>query len=262
MSSEIYQLVAIDQTGKEQVIELNNDNKNDKGLLSFIDSGTTYMENEQALIHYLMRQGKLDNPNVKFAIKYNNRGVRYLPVIYNDPEFRYVSLNADDEIKLKHYASYLINKIDFVFCNSDFYSNILILNNEIFSEISNGNYLDKHFLNKLRKYYEAYGIIKEEFSCKEDYKKDLADGLKTYKTIRTLYIFYKIHLSSKLNNKNILESNVYDIPKELKYIISEEIKEAKEIPQEIQKAYDVDGMDGVWGIKDAEDIVDKGFNFK
>lgn len=262
MSGELYQLVAIDETGKEQVIKLNNDNKNDKGLLSFIDSGTTYMENEQALIEHLIKQGKLDNPNVKFVIKYTNRGIKYLPVIFNDPEFRFVSLNAEDKTKLKHYASYLINKIDFIFCNSDFYSNILILNSEIFSEISNGNYLDKHFLNKLRKYYEAYGIIKEEFSCKEDYKKELADGLKTYKSIRTLYIFYKIHLSSKLNNKNILESNEYDIPPKLKYVIFEEFQENKEIPEEIQKAYDRDNMDGVWAIADAEDIVDKGYKFK
>jgi len=262
MSGELYQLVAIDETGKEQVIKLNNDNKNDKGLLSFIDSGTTYMENEQALIDYLMKQGKLDNPNVKFAIKYNNRGVRYLPVIYNDPEFRFVSLNAEDKTKLKHYAKYLIDKIDFYLCNSDLYANILTLNDEIFSEISNGNYLDKHFLNKLRKYYEAYGITKEDFSYKEMFKKDLADGIKTYKTIRTLYIFYKIHLNSKLDNKSLLESNNYDIPQQLKYILPEEIQKDVEIPEEIQKAYNDDGMDGVWRIKDIDDIGDKGYKFR
>ena len=262
MSGELYQLIAIDETGKEQVIELNNDNKNNKGLLSFIDSGTTYMENEQALIDYLMKQGKLDNQNVKFAIKYKNSGVRYLPIIYNDPEFRFVSLNAEDKTKLKHYAKYLIDKLDFYLSNSDLYDNILTLNDEIFSEISNGNYLDKHFLNKLRKYYETYGVAKEDFSYKEMFKKDLADGIKSYKIIRTLYIFYKIHLNSKLNNKSVLESNNYDIPQQLKYILPEEIHKDVEIPEEIQKAHDDGGMDYVWGIADTEDVVDKGYNFR
>lgn len=262
MSGELYQLVAIDQNGKEQIIKLNNDNKNDKGLLSFIDSGITYMQNEKTLIDYLIAQGKLANQNVRFAIKYNNRGVRYLPVIFNDPEFRYVSLNAQDEIKLKRYARYLIEKIDFELCNSNLYSNILELNHEIVSQISNGNYLDKHFLDKLRRYYDAYGIIREDFSYKEKFKKDLADSLKKYKTIRTLYIFYKIHLSSKLNNKSVIENNEYDIPAELKYITSEEDNMTQEIPQELQKAYDNYGMDGVWAVADSEEIITNGYKFK
>ena len=263
MSGELYQLVAINEQGVEQVIELKNDNKNNKGFLSFIDSGTTLMENERMLIDYLIKQGKIDNPNVTFAIKYNNRGIKYLPVVYNNPELRFLSLNAKDEKILKAYARYLIEKIDNEICNSDFYQNILALNDEIFQQISNGNYLDKHFLEKLRRFYEPFGLLKEGVSEKEHYKKELCDSLKTYKTIRTLYLFYKIHLSCKLNNQSIEDNHEYDIPEVLKYLIPEESKESvNDIPQELQKAYDQGGMDAVWAIADSEEIIGKGYKFK
>ena len=54
MVGELYQLVAIDKEGHEQVIKLNNENKNSKGFLFYIDSGTTYMKNHQSLVDYLM----------------------------------------------------------------------------------------------------------------------------------------------------------------------------------------------------------------
>ena len=31
------------------------------------------------------------------------------------------------------------------------------------------------------------------------------------------------------------------------------------IPEELQKAFDANGMDGVWAIADAEDVVDNGY---
>ena len=43
---ELYQLVAI-SNGIEYVVELKNDNKNNRGSLELIDSGTTRFQNER-----------------------------------------------------------------------------------------------------------------------------------------------------------------------------------------------------------------------
>lgn len=263
MSGELYQLVAIAEDGVEQVIELNNDNKKNKGLLSFIDSGTTYMKDENALKEYLFRKGKINSLNITFAIKYNNRGDRYLPLIYNDPEFRTVALNANNERKLESYARYLIDKIDFELCNSDFYQIIMDLNEEVFSQISNGNYLNEHFLSKLKRFYELFGFSREDYLYKEKHKKELVDSLKTYKTIRTLYIFYKIYLNCKLNNQMLGDNHEYDIPNQLKYQFLEEIKKSDVgIPEELEKAYEQGGMDAVLAIADAEEIIKGGYKFR
>jgi hypothetical protein len=263
MSVERYQLVSIDENNDEVVIELNNENKNNRSTLSFIDSGTAYMQSEEDLIKYLIKEKKIINQNVKFAIKYNLNGARYLPIIFNDPEFRFVALNAEDEKKLKEYARFLIDKIDSELCNSNFYSNMSELNIEFFSQISNGNYLDKHVVEKLRRYYEAYGIMREDRYYREMFKKDLVSSLKSYKTIRTLYIFYKIHLNCKSNNKSVLENTEYDIPQMLKYPYQiKQDKDRIEVPEELKKAYDNNGMDGVWAIADSEEIITGGYKFR
>lgn len=263
MNGELYQLVAIYENGIEQVIELKNDNKNNKGLLSFIDSGTAYMSDENKLKEYLFRKGKINSLDVTFAIKYNNRGVRYLPLIYNDSEFRTVALNANDEKYLKAYARYFVDKIEFELCNSNFYPNIVDLNDEIISQMSNGNYLNKHILNNLRRFYESFGILKEDYYYKEQYKKDLADSLKTYKTIRTLHIFYNIHLKCKLSNQLLADNKEYDIPEQLKYLLSEENEKYEEvIPEELQRAYNQGGMDAVWATADLEEVITGDYKFK
>lgn len=258
MSGELYQLVALDKNGKEHVIELNNDNKNDKGLLSFIDSGTTYMKNEQTLINYLIRKGKLNDPNVTFVIKYNNRGVRYLPVIYNEPGLRQIALKCNDENLLRSYAKYFVDLIENDLCNYNFYNYIVELNEEIFSQVSNGSYLDDKVLDEFRKFYEAYGIARDDLVLKEQYKHKLATKLNSYKKIRTIYIYYKMYLDSKLN-----KGNNYDIPDMLKYLLPQENVEFNpDIPEELKKAYEQNGMDGVWTVTDLDDIEDKGYKFR
>ena len=55
---ELYQLVAI-KDGNESVIELKNNNKNNKGTLEFIDSGTTRFQSKEHLAWYLNKEGKI-----------------------------------------------------------------------------------------------------------------------------------------------------------------------------------------------------------
>lgn len=261
MVGELYQLVAIDKEGHEQVIKLNNENKNSKGFLFYIDSGTTYMKSKESLVDYLMMQGKISNPDVTFVIKYNNRGVRYLPVIYNDPELRNVSLCATDTKKMKHYVEYLFDKIDPEVCNSNFYNYISELNDDIFSQIINGNYLNTYIFEKLRKYNEMFGIVRENMAYKEKYKRELVNLFDDYKSIRTLYIFYKCYINAKSNNLN--ENIKYDIPECVQYILPDDVEDkGKEIPQHLQKAHEQNGMDGVYALEDNDELIQKGYKFK
>lgn len=263
MRGEIYQLVAIDKYNNEKVIELNNNNKDSKCLLSFIDSITTSIPNEEALILYLIEKGKIDNKNVRLVIRYNYSTTKYLPVIYNESELNSIALRATNEKDRKSYANFFIDKITLLSADYDFGNYLIALNNSIFSEISNGNYLNNHILEEFERFYSvlSYSYGDEDLSRKEKNKNNLKKCISDYKSIRTLYIFYNHYLNTKGNKTS--ENAKYDIPECVKYIVPrEEIKEEIDIPEYLQKAYKQGGMDAVYALIDNDEVIRKGYKFK
>ena len=263
MSGEIYQLIAIDEKNNEYIIDLDNNNKNSKCFLFFIDSITTSKKNEEEFISELIKEGKLSNRNVKLVIKYNYSIVKYLPVIYNEQELNSIAVCAHEEKNRKSYAEFLINKITLSRSNYDFFDYIVNLNDGIFSEINNGNYLNSHILEELGKFYSIfnYSYSNEDLAYKEEYRRKLKNYISDYKTIRTLYIFYKHYLNTKVNN--LSENDKYKIPSCLKYVFPEENTNTNgDIPEELLNAYKNYGMDGVYALVDIDEIKEKGYKFR
>ena len=120
---ELYQLVAI-SNGIEYVVELKNDNKNNRGSLELIDSGTTRFQNERHLAQYLYDTGKIPTTDVRFAIKYRYDGNKYMPVIFNDRELFAISKNVGNNDIYNDYVFFFLKKLEAELNNPMFYGKL------------------------------------------------------------------------------------------------------------------------------------------
>lgn len=191
MASELYQLVAIDRTGHEYVIELKNDNKNNKGQLNVIDYGTASFANEKYLANYLYNSGKIPTIDVSFSIKYSRNGVRYLPVIYNDGVFKHAVKDLDDK-KYGDLQFYILTKFEEHLNHPDFYRFISLKNQKNSMQNSNGNYLNNKFIENMNNYYNSYIRTNNIDIDRSEFRIPLSNEIsKSYKSFRTLYLFIK-----------------------------------------------------------------------
>ena len=261
MGRELYQLVAIDKDNNEYIIELNNENKNNKGSLSVLDSGTTYFESENHLAKYLFAKGKIPTEAVRFAIKYNYKGSRYLPVIYNDVDLNRISKKADNEEVFMQYVLNLYRKIEEQLYDRQFYEYLIIVNDTNSQEPNNGNYLQERLMQSIIRFYDTFIKINESESEKEYFRKEIIRQMSTYKQFRTLYMYYQTYMNPhNIKENNVNEEKHHEVTFET--LAKKESERNSEIPDELFDVYEKYGMDGVYSITDADEIISKGYRFK
>lgn len=261
MGRELYQLVAIDKHNKEYIIELNNQNQNNKGSLNLLDSGTTYFQSEKHLANYLFRKGKIPTVDVRFAIKYNYKGSRYLPVIYNDIDLNRISENADNEEIFKYDVLNLYRKIEEKLHDRDFYEYLIVVNDTNCDEAKNGNYLQERLMLAIIRYYETFIKIKESESEKEFFKNEIIRQMSSYKQFRTLYMYYQTYMNSRVKENNLFVEDKNNQPT-FETLTKSESEKNSEIPEELLEIYRKYGMDGIYSILDVDDVISKGYKFK
>lgn len=255
MERELYQLVAITNNNMEYVVELENKNKNNRGKLEFIDNGTTRsrFKNEGDLAKYLFDAGKIPTTKVNFAIKYNNKGPKYLPVIFNDDELRYVSKNVEDKNIFSDYVFHFLKLLEVALSDSVFYNYLIRINSRNERENGNGNYINQKLITSIIEYYNQYIKTNNIDANKADLQYSILKELYNYKQLRTLRMFY-------LNYKNTLqkENNVFNT----KEVNKTRIEDMPDIPDDLENAYRYEGMDGVYAIADLDDLISSGVKFK
>ena len=213
-----YQLVAVTKEEKEYVIELNNGNKNNKGSLDYIDSGTSKFLNQQKIIDYLYWEHKIPNESLTLKIKYFvNKQTRYLPLIFNNREIEFVSQNVvnkkleemteGEKTKKETYDNFafaFLKRIETeLFTNDDFFYFIVSLNEHYSSEKDSGNYLNDNVIQLLKEYFQRYVKPHNIQANKSHIQRELLNELEgSYKTLRTLYMYHKQYLNYKQNRIN------------------------------------------------------------
>ena len=195
---ELYQLVAI-ENDVETVIELKNENKNNRGTLELIDSGTTRFQSKEHLAWYLFKEGKISTTNVEFAIKYNHNGPKYMPVIYNDKELTVLSKNVGYNNIYNDYVFFFLKKIEVALNDPIFYNYIVNINNNRNKRYENGNYINKRLIEVMNEYFNAYVRTGNIDANKADLQYDILKELYQYKQLRTLRSFYLNYIGQKDN---------------------------------------------------------------
>ena len=210
MANGLYQLVAIDKYGNEYVIELKNDNKNNKSQLSVIDYGTTTFKNDVDLAHYLFGKGKIPTKDVTFRVKYIRNGVRYLPIIYDDEILKRAVKDLDGK-RFGDLLFYILARFEELLNHLDFYSYILHKNQKNNSQKWNGNYLNNKFVEHMNDYYDAYIRTNEIDVDRSEFRIPIYNDIsKHYKTFRTLYTFireYDLMIKNNVNDDNLENSD-------------------------------------------------------
>lgn len=253
MERELYQLVAITKNNMEYVIELNNENKKNRGKLEFIDNGTTRFRNEESLAEYLYKVGKIPTKEVFFAIKYNNKGPKYMPLIFSDKELTYVSKNVGDTDIYNDYVFHFLKLLEVSLSEPGFYNYLIRINSQYSREARNGNYINQKLIVSIIEYYNTYIKTKNIDANKADLQYSILKELYSYKQLRTLRMFY-------LNYKNIMQKENEVIP--TKEVDKTNIEDMPDIPEDIAYANKNGGMDEVYSIADLDDLISNGVKLK
>ena len=242
MAHELYQLVAIDKNNNQYIIELKNENKNNKSILEFIDRGTVRFLNEKHLAEFLYNKGKIPTKDVTFLIKYKHNGDKYLPVIYNDRDL-YLYLGFNDSAKYDHILRFF-RLIEMEFSKRYFYDFFVSEIKYNRDQQNNGEYLNNKLFLDLINYYNSYICTGNIDNDKVELQYSILNELFNYKQFRTIHNFYKSYVENSKENINMTDyENIPDIPNDIKYV------------------YDTNGMDGVYGIADLDDLQAKGIRF-
>ena len=253
MERELYQLVAITKNNMEYVVELKNENKKNRGKLEFIDNGTTRFKNEESLAEYLYNAGKIPTKEVIFAIKYNNKGAKYLPLIFNDKELTYVSKNVANDDVFPDYVFHFLKLLEVSLSDPVFYNYLIRINSRNEREVRNGNYINQKLITSIIEYYNTYIKTNNIDENRADLQYSILKELYNYKQLRTLRMFY-------LNYKNIIKKENDIIP--AKDVNKTNIEEMPDIPEDLDYAYKNGGMDEVYNIADLDDLISSGVKFK
>jgi len=257
MERELYQLIALDKDGNEYVVELKNDNPNDRGRLEYIDSGTARFLNDEHLAEYLFNKGKIPTKEVSFFIKYNYKGEKFLPLIYNDAKIYNASKNINDKEIYYDILFFFLKDIEIALWNSDFYYYIVNSNNESAKQQKNGNQINQKLYLAIKDYFDSYVRIGDIDSNKAEIQYEILKELYSYKQFRTLYYLYKNYMNSKIK-----EVDTQNQRKDVKSSVEKKYENMPDIPDYIADAYEKGGMDEVYGVADLDDLVSKGIKFK
>lgn len=251
MGRELYQLVAIDKNNNQYVVELNNENKKNKGSLEFIDYGTVHFANEQHLAEYLHKKGTIPTTNVNFFIKYKHNGDKMLPVIYNDRDL-YIYLGVDEAGRYNEILRFF-SLIQIEFEKLNFYNFFLKQNKYNSNQINNGNCLNNKLFFDLIQYYDTYIKNKNYGEGKVDLQYSILTELSKYKQFRTMHHFYQSYIEiNKAKEDMAAEQEFLNTNNNIEY------EKLVDIPDDIRHAYETNGMDDVYSIVDLDDLVAKG----
>ena len=259
MGRELYQLIAIDKNNNQYVIELNNENKNNKGILEFIDFGTVRFRDEKHLTEYLYSKGKIPTKDVKIFIKYKHNGDKYLPIIYNDPDLKFY-LSLDEAGKIDHVERFF-RLIQIEFEKLKFYNFFLTENSCNSKEVNNGNYINNKLFYDLIAFYDEYIKYKRYGQERTNFQRSIIKELSNYKQFRTMYQFYKSYFQNYKINVEVDEREFSQVIHDNKgqqindgNIFNDNVEDFPEIPDDILNAYKANGMDGVYGIVDLDNL--------
>lgn len=253
MERELYQLVAITNNNMEYVVELKNENKNNRGKLEFIDSGTTRLPDEASLANYLYSEGKIPTTNVVFAIKYNNKGPKYLPLIFADKELTYVSKNVGDNSTYHDYIFHFLKLLEASLSQPGFYDYLIRINAKNEREIGNGNYANQKLITSIIEYYNVYIRTHNIDANKADLQYSILKELFSYKQLRTLRMFYFNYKKTMQKENEVIAT---------KEVNKTNIEDMPDIPDGIANAYRDGGMDEVYSIADLDDLISSGVKFR
>lgn len=261
MVREIYQLVAIDQNNNEYVIELTNDNKNNKGKLSFLDRGISRFSNSQHLASHLYESGKLPNVPVRFVIRYNYDGIKEIPLIFYDEELNSICKNVDNEAVMSDYALKYYLRLEEALKNDGFYNYLMFMNEKNVSNKKSGNILHNRLIANISRFYKNFVLLENPNSEKVEIQYDIMKDLMNYKQLRTLHYFYKSYTNRNL--KEVEEANE-SVKHETTFesLLERESKKVSEVPEHLQKAYEQGGMDDVYALVDGDEVIEKGYKFR
>lgn len=250
MGNELYQLVAIDKFNNEYVIELNNDNKNNKGSLSFIDYGTSTFKNKEALATYLYNNKKIPTEEVYFSIRYYRNGPKYLPLIYDDKILKSVSKDIDND-RYNDFVFYVLKQLEVQLTNRVFFRYITTKNIENVKEDSNGNHLNQKLIDSIIEYYNVFIRNENIDSNRAELQYAILSEIFNYKQLRTLYMFMEEY-SKKIDQIEVK----YEKPNK------KDTDDIPFIPPDIDYAYKQGGMDEVYSTFDLDDLENQGIRFK
>lgn len=251
MGRELYQLVAITTNNMEYIVELKNENKNNRGYLNFIDSGTARFESERSLATYLYEQGKIPTTDVRFAVKYNHEGPKYLPIILNDRELAYVA--KSDSNTHQDYIFYFLKLLEAELHDPAFYRYVVKNTTKNAKESRNGNHINIRLLHSISEYYDTFVKTNDNESNKAEIQYDILEELFSYKQLRTLRMLYYGY-----RNQMIKEEIMSATEQEEKV----DYENMVEIPDDIANAYKHGGMDEVYSITDLDNIESKRIKLK
>lgn len=255
--NELYQLVAFDKNDIEYVIELNNVNKNNKGTLEFIDSGTVRFRNTENLAEHLFNEGKIPTKDVIFSIKYRHNGARYLPVIYNDRELYNVFTSKELDAFII-FRDAVLKRLEAALSKKSFYKYFIEKNYYNTKVKTNGHFIDMKLAKDINEYYSEYIMTGDIDSNRSLLQYKILQELQNYKQLRTIYMYYNEYMR---NEKEIVQSQLFE-KYGMESPIPEDYEHIPDIPSDIYEAYVNGGMDEVYSIVDGDDIFDKGIKFR
>lgn len=261
-----YQLIAIDKVTKvEYVVELDNDNKQNKGSLGLIDRGTSRFENEFKLATYLYKKGKIPTLNVTFKILYKQKGNKYLDVIYNDLHIYNISRRVDNKVKYNDdFVYFVLRSLLAKLGDPEFYNYIYKQNKKNQRAKYNGNFVDNKILDNIVDYYNGYIVPRKIDANTADIQHSLLKEFRQYKQLRTLFSFIKdydeikdidIEKEFEVIQMNILEEEQSNIEEDCESINCINVR--SDLYNKIYDLYKKGGMEAVYSVFDLDDIYDE-----
>lgn len=269
-----YQLVAIDNaTNTEYVVELNNDSKENKAPLGFIDHGLSRFKDDYSLAKFLYEKGVIPTLNVTFKIKYRaNKKDNYLTPIYNDAYIYHVSGRVDNKVDAyDDFLLFVIRTLLIYLSKEDFYDFVLKENRKNGRRKYSGDFVDNRVINTINDYYNMYIVPKHIDANSAEIQYTLLKEFTQYKQLRCLYKFIKDYDNTKEKiiepafNLKAEQLAMTDPP--FNYFLDaskEEFKEPDSITvredlyDKVLRLYELGGMEAVYEIYDLDDIYQTG----
>lgn len=268
-----YQLVVIDNNSKQEyVVELKNDNKDNKAPLGFIDHGLSRFENDYELAKYLFEKGSIPTLNVTFKVKYKAKGKdNYLSPIYYDPYIYNVSKRADNKVDAyDSFLEFVIRTLLIYLSEAEFYDFLLEQNRKNRKRKYSGDFVDNRVINTVVDYYNMFILPHNIDANSAEIQYTLLKEFTQYKQLRTLYKFIRDYDDTK---EKIVEPafnlkaeqlcmddppiNYYLDESELEFIEPDFITIREDLYEKVWNLYQLGGMEAVYELYDLDDIYQK-----
>lgn len=262
MKQERYKLIAIDNITKDEyVIELTNDNKDNRATLGFIDHGTSLFKNEIQLVNYLYKKGKIPTLNVTFKILYKQNGNKYLDVIYNDLYIANLTTRVDNKVRYDDdFVYFVVRLLLSKLGDRNFYDYLYKQNRKNQRSKYNGNFVNNKILDNIVDYYNGYIVPNEIDANTAEIQYSLLKEFTQYKQLRTLFSFIKDYDALKMNEDMEIINDFEQISlDELEFDTEDTnfITVKEELYEKIYYLYQKGGMEAVYSVFDFDDIYDK-----